>query len=301
MQESSGYGERFGERLRAKATAFVSRTLRNTDIAVTELRSDNPELGISAPLVREDAYLIGFHFVDYPVHEYFEDDRVAPVTSLRAGNTTLYDLKRSPQFTINKACHCVHFYFPRTALNIIADSAEAAQIGELRYQPGVGIDDPIMRALTSSLVPAFEAPEQASRLFIDHVTLAVGIHVAKTYGGMISAVRPPRGGLAPWQLRRAQDALAADLRGGIALADLANECGLSASHFTRAFRQSTGLSPHQWLLRHRVEMAKHLLRDRQIPLSDIALACGFGDQSHFTRVFTRLTGISPGAWRRNLD
>ena len=212
MQESSGYGERFGERLRARATAFVSRSLRNTSIAVTELRSDNPEHGISAPLVGEDAYLIGYHLVDYPIHEYFEDERAAPVTSLRVGQTTLYDLKRNPQFTINKACHCVHFYFPRSALNIIADNAEARRFDEVRYQPGVGIDDPVMRALTSSLVPAFEIPDQASRLFVDHVTLAVGIHVAKTYGGMVPQVRRPRGGLAPWQLKRAEEMLAATFR-----------------------------------------------------------------------------------------
>ena len=68
MEESSGYGNRFGNRLRAKATAFVSRSLRNTSIAVTELRSDNPEHGISSPLTREDAYLIGFNLVDYPTH-----------------------------------------------------------------------------------------------------------------------------------------------------------------------------------------------------------------------------------------
>ena len=301
MQESSGYGERFGERLRAKATAFVSRSLHNANIAVTELRSDNPEHGISAPLMREDAYLIGYHLVDYPVHEYFEDDRIAPVTSLRVGQTTLYDIKRSPQFTINKACHCVHFYFPRAALNFIADNAEAERIGELRYQPGVGIDDPVVRALTSSLVPAFEYPDQASRLFVDHVTLAVGVHVARTYGGMISQVRRSRGGLAPWQLKRAEDSLAANLEGDISLADLANDCGLSASHFARAFRQSTGLSPHQWLLRRRVDEAKGLLRERTLSLSVVALACGFGDQSHFTRVFSRLTGISPGSWRRKCD
>ncbi|TAI66740.1 AraC family transcriptional regulator [Bradyrhizobium sp. Leo170] len=301
MQKSSGYGDRFGERLRAKATAFVSRSLRNTSIAVTELRSDNPEHGISAPLVREDAYLIGYHFVDYPIHEYFEDERTTPLTSLRAGQTTLYDLKRSPQFTINKACHCVHFYFPRSALNIIADNAEARRIHELRYQPGVGVDDPIIRALTSSLVPAFEHPDQASRIFVDHVTLAVGIHVAKMYGGMVSQIRPTRGGLAPWQLKRAEETLAASLQGDISLADLANDCGISASHFARAFRQSTGLSPHQWLQQKRVDEAKVLLRERRLSLSEVALACGFADQSHFTRVFSRLTGVSPGVWRRNLD
>ena len=67
MQESSAYGDEFGKRLRAQATAFV-RSLHNTNIAVTELRSDNPEHGISAPLVREDAFLVALQLVDYPVH-----------------------------------------------------------------------------------------------------------------------------------------------------------------------------------------------------------------------------------------
>lgn len=301
MEQSSGYGDRFGSRLRAKATAFVSRSLRNTNIAVTEIRSDNPEYGVSLPLTREDAYLIGYQLVDYPIHEYFEDHRAAPVTYLRAGQTTLYDLKRNPQFTINKACHCVHFYFPRAALDLIADHAEAPRIDELRYQPGAGIDDSIVRSLVGSLMPAFENPDQASRIFVEHVTMAVGVHAAKTYGGMRSVAHPSRGGLAPWQMKRAKEALSANLEGDVSLSDLANDCGVSVSHFSRAFRQSTGLSPHQWLLLHRVDQAKALLRDRAMSLSNVALSCGFADQSHFTRVFTRITGSSPGAWRRNLD
>ena len=301
MQESSAYGERFGEALRSEATAFVSRSLRNTNVAVTELRSDNPEHGMSASLAREDAFLVGYHLVDYPVHEYFEDERATPVTALRTGQTTLYDLKRDPRFNINKAIHCVHFYFPRGALNAIADNADATRIEELRYEPGVGVDDAVMRALVASLLPAFERPEQASRLFVEHVTTAVGVHVARTYGGMQPVVRALRGGLAPWQIKRVEDTLAANLEGDVSLADLANDCGVSVSHFSRAFRQSTGLSPHQWLLRNRVEQAKALLRDRTLSLSDVALSCGFADQSHFTRVFTRLNGFSPGAWRRNLE
>ena len=301
MQESSAFGEGFGEALRSEAKAFVSRALRNTQIAVTELRAANPEHGISAQLVREDAFLVGYHLVDYPTHEYFEDERIAPVTALRVGQTTLYDLKRDPRFNINKAIHCVHFYFPRAALNFIAESSEAPRFDELRYQPGAGIDDPIIPALVTSLMPAFDKPEQASRIFVEHVTMAVGIHIAGTYGGMKPGTRSPRGGLTPWQRKRAEDTLAANLEGDVSLADLANDCGISASHFSRAFRQTTGLSPHQWLLQQRVNQAKNLLRDPSLSLSDVALACGFADQSHFTRVFNRLTGTSPGAWRRNLD
>src|SRR5262249_46241620 len=147
MQESTAFGKRFGEALRSEATAFVSRSLQNSNIAVTELRFDNPEHGISAQLAREDAYLVGYHLVDYPIHGYFEDERATPMKVLRAGQTTLYDLKRDPRFNINKSIHCVHFYFPRTALNAIADRVEAPRIKELHYRPGVGVDDNVMQAL----------------------------------------------------------------------------------------------------------------------------------------------------------
>jgi AraC-like DNA-binding protein len=301
VNESSGYGDEFGKRLRSRITGFV-RSLRNTNIAVTEiLAPENPEYGISAPLNREDAFLVALQLADYPVHQYFEDERAAPLASLRAGDTTLYDMKRSPQFIINNAIgHSVHFYLPRTALDIIADSAEAQRITELRYQPGAGVDDPTMRALVSSLLPALEKPEEANRLFVEHMTMAVGVHAAVTYGDMQPLVRPLRGGLAPWQMKRIEEALAANLKGDVSLADLASDCGLSVSHFGRAFRQSTGVSPHQWLLKQRVDQAKSLLRDRSLTLADVALSCGFSDQSHFTRVFARMTGASPGAWRRNI-
>jgi AraC family transcriptional regulator len=108
-----------------------------------------------------------------------------------------------------------------------------------------------------------------------------------------------RGGLAPWQERRVKDLIEANLSGELPLAMLAAECGLSVSHFSRAFRQSIGTSPHRWLLRRRVELAQDRLRDPKLSLSEVGLSCGFADQSHFTRVFTGLSGMSPGAWRRS--
>jgi AraC-like DNA-binding protein len=86
---------------------------------------------------------------------------------------------------------------------------------------------------------------------------------------------------------------------------------LSASYFTRAFRQSLGTAPHQWLLRLRVERAKEQLLNSDASLADIAVGCGFADQSHFTRVFAKQIGVGPRAmaalkrtradpWRRQL-
>ena len=79
---------------------------------------------------------------------------------------------------------------------------------------------------------------------------------------------------------------------------IAAEFGLSTSHFSRAFRISTGLPPHQWLLRRRVTTAKQLMTVRDLSLSEIAISAGFANQSHFTRVFSSVVGVSPGAWRR---
>jgi AraC-like DNA-binding protein len=92
----------------------------------------------------------------------------------------------------------------------------------------------------------------------------------------------------------------ARLDGDISPAELAQECGLSVSHFARAFRRSTGMAPHQWLLQRRVAKAKQAMRETDAPLVEIAVSCGFADQSHFTRVFSKAAGISPGCWRRQV-
>jgi AraC family transcriptional regulator len=84
----------------------------------------------------------------------------------------------------------------------------------------------------------------------------------------------------------------------ITIANVARDCRFTPSYFAKAFRRTTGMSPHQYLTHIRVQEAKGLLLSSTLPLADIALICGFGDQSYFTRVFSRSVGMSPGAWRR---
>ena len=299
MLEAGAYGKKFGDCLSAESvSAFVSRRLPAIPIAVTEIRADRPKVRMSDPIPAEDAYLVATQVRDYPAHEYWEDGRHLPVARLPQGSTCIYDLKRGPTFLINSPFHTVHFYFPRKALIAISGKAETSSVGELRYTPGTAVNDNVMRALTTSLLPVFEAPQRASSLFLDHIMLAAGAHVARTYGGMATTRPAIRGGLAPWQEHRAKELLMSNLEGEITLDQLAQECGLSMSHFARAFRQSAGMAPHQWLTRRRIEAAMEMLRDGLKPLAEIATACGFADQSHLTRVFSRHAGISPGAWRR---
>jgi AraC family transcriptional regulator len=300
MTASEGYGQRLAERLRAEeAHAIFTRVLRTADMAITETRCDDPAVGLSHSIQREDAYLVALTLRDFPNRQYWEDGRQMPVCDLRIGQVDFHDLKRDPVAVLDKPYHNLFFYLPRSALDAIAEDADAPRIGELNHEP-VAIDDATISSLGRAMLPALSRPDQANQLFVNHVLLALGIHVAHTYGGMRPLAPPIRGGLAAWQVKRAQEILSADLDGRVPLKEVARECHLSVSHFSRAFRRTMGAAPHSWLLTHRIEVAKAKLRDRRLSLSDVSLACGFADQSHLTRVFTRIVGVSPGAWRRAL-
>lgn len=106
------------------------------------------------------------------------------------------------------------------------------------------------------------------------------------------------GGLAPWQLRRATDMLRANIEANVPVRSVAEACRLSTSHFIRAFKVSTGVSPLQWVIALRISLSRSTLVQSDIPLVDVARMYGFSDQSHFSRVFRNVVGTSPGAWRR---
>lgn len=169
---------------------------------------------------------------------------------------------------------------------------------------GVSDFDKKLRVIAENTIRYIEDSADAegirSRLYIDQAIRTVAAQIERIGEKTGVARRPNRGGLAPWQERRAKERLMADLAEHTTVNDLAQECRMSASHFARAFRQTTGMTAHQWLTHHRVAVAKEILRDRSRELSDVALTCGFADQSHFTRVFSRAAGMPPGAWRRHL-
>jgi AraC-like DNA-binding protein len=303
LEMSSGaFGSALGERfLMEEAPTIVTRSLGKTEIVITELCGDPHQEFMSGSIPKEDAFLVGLQLKDFPAHEYWEEGRQQPTSDLKVGDSLLYDLKRDPVVRINRPFHSMHFYLPRSVLNAMADDAGVARIGELNYSPGIPVTDPTISNLGNSIRAAFEAPNQVGRLFVDHVTLAIAAHVAQAYGGMRSEKAARLRGLAQWQLKRATELLSENLDGEISLGDVAKTCELSLSHFSRAFRESTGQAPHQWLLHRRVNAAKECLRRQGLSLAEIAIACGFADQSHMTRVFTRLVGVSPGAWRRSLS
>ncbi|HEY6831551.1 MAG TPA: helix-turn-helix transcriptional regulator [Pseudolabrys sp.] len=299
MVTSEAYGDGLAKRLRvAPGPSIITRLRQNAIMAVTEIRRDDPLPATISSGQQVDAYGVMLLLRDKTAHQYWEDGRRILECGLRAGETCLYDMRRERRsYRLDERYHSLAFYLPREALNAIADDVSAPRIGDVNHKPGFGIEDATILRLGSSVLTALSRPDQANRLFVDHVTLAVGIHIAQTYGGMQPVSRIASGRLAPWQERRAKEIISANL-GGMPLADVARECRLSASHFQRAFHRTVGMPAHRWLLSRRIELAKEKLRDGRSSLSDVALACGFSDQSHLTRVFNQLVGTSPGAWRK---
>lgn len=281
-----------------RAPTLITSGFRASNLAVTEIWASDPVVEVTDTLPVEDAYMLCVQVADVIDHEIWENGRALPRRTIKAGALTPRDLKRSQAALVDQPHHTLFFYLPRIALDELALDAGARPIDEISYEPGVPVMDPIVTSLSACLRPALASPEQASRPFVEHILRALAVHVVTIYGGMAPRSKPGNGGLARWQEKRAKEMLAADLGGGTSLADIALECGLSVGQFSRSFRRSTGLPPHRWLIQLRVEAAKRFVEDPSIPLTKVALSCGFSDQSHLTRVFARYTGLTPAAWRR---
>lgn len=225
-----------------------------------------------------------------------EGNRDAP-SPVYPGDTFVFDLATTPVASFRGPYHFVRFYLPAATLDRLADDQGLPRVRGLRTTPAQ-VQDPVMQGLALSLLPVLEAPHAETTRFLDSVALAFHAHVMRSYAGALASGRRAGAGLAPWQLRRVRAFVDAHLGSDLSIADLAAECRLSPSHFARIFSASTGTSPHKWLVKRRIERAKTLLLGGVDELSQIALACGFADQSHFTRVFLRYEGQSPGRWRR---
>jgi AraC family transcriptional regulator len=162
--------------------------------------------------------------------------------------------------------------------------------------PGAPPTAPVVAKLCALLARLSSLPDFTPGLFAE---VALALRLA--YGGSRRATDVVRatGGLYPWQSDRALAYIDAHLASSFTTADLARECNMSVNHFARAFRVTHGMPPRQWVIRRRIACAKNLLVDARNSLTDVALSCGFAEQSHFTRVFTRIEGMPPGAWRRS--
>ncbi|MGL4439668.1 MAG: helix-turn-helix transcriptional regulator, partial [Bosea sp. (in: a-proteobacteria)] len=273
-------------------------TLRTPKSAISVARYKHSEESVPARVdsMSEDAFLAIFQLRSHAPHRIREDGqtRIAPC----AAQGTLHVLDLNTPFSADHETNIdsLHVHLPRAALDDLAADIGAAPIIDLKAPMPWTTQDVVIPQFQASIIEALAGAEAPSLLYSDHLIQIMARHIAYTYGGMRPGVLV-KGGLAPWQARRAREMIASSLARQVSLDDVANACGLSSSYFARAFKASTGTTPHEWLQTCRVDRARELLRHPSHSLVEIAADCGFSDQSHFTRIFKRVTGQTPGVWR----
>jgi AraC family transcriptional regulator len=209
---------------------------------------------------------------------------------------TLFDLSDLPMVEVEGRYDMLRVYLPRRRINSVAESM--ARRTDVRFRlPKPGFNDYVIENLLKIVNFTFDNPENTSQLLVDELSVLLISHLIHNYSD-ISPVERRRGGLAPWQERIAKEILSARIRNPPTIDELGQACGVSARHFIRAFRQSTGVTPHQWLMQERALSAKNLLQHSDRTLAEISAMCGYANQSHLCRAFQRSFGANPSAARR---
>ena len=245
------------------------------------------------------ALLVSISLKSLPLHSYqvWVADKLVPTRgSFLRFQSNVIDFDSEPSCWAGQAFDYVHYTMPRVELDDIAADFGFGRV--ISYRLSVVEDDLVLAQMTRSVLPFIGRSDGPSLLALDQFRLILGAHLLQRYGVLQKVGKLSKGGLAPWQKRRAEELLSENLDGRIRLMEVARECALSVSHFARSFKQSFGISTHQWLIRRRIEHAQELLRQTTTPIVDIAMQSGFGDQAAFTRTFRQVVGVSPGRWRR---
>jgi AraC family transcriptional regulator len=171
--------------------------------------------------------------------------------------------------------------------------------GEVELRPQRKFVDSRLSALVAAARAEMVAGFPSGRLFLDSVEQAMAVALVKGHAVRHRPVQIYRGGLGSARLRRIKDLVHARMGDDLSLDEMAQSIGLSTAHFARMFRQSTGETPHQFVLRQRVERAKAMLRDPDARVLAVAVACGFKTQQHFAQVFCDVSGVSPTRYRQD--
>ena len=301
--------------------------------ATSESRQDHPPAGDRRPADAEMARVLGTvpfrmaldpsgagiaHWKHDPLHDVVEpmthhvimayngsvqrmerrSGRSVAIGTFRPGVVIIIPEGSSSRWDIPKPVDVVQLYLPHTTLKRVADEADTAMSIDLLER--TAHPDPVTSRLLLSAADVVEGNEALDALFRQQLTDLLATRLLAAHSGSSTTIQPVRGGLAPKTLLRAIERLRSDSDMDVSLAALAADAGLSRFHFCRAFKESTGLSPHAWLRQHRLEQAMNMLRDTDASIVSVAAELGYASQTAFAAAFRKLTGETPSDWRRRM-
>ena len=208
-----------------------------------------------------------------------------------AGTSTQCDIEAEDDYRYN----CLQL--KTEAIN--QSISDTIDISEFDLAPQFSFRDPFIESILRQFIQEMETVSSLDRLYIDSLSNTLFVYLLQHYATRKKEIPKYKDGLSKYQLRRAISYIKSHLEQDIKLADIAKQLGMSQYYFCHLFRQSMGVSPYKYVIQQRIEQAKKLLRQPQrMSIAEIALECGFTNQSSLNRHFRNLTGTTPNAYRR---
>ncbi|TPK78126.1 AraC family transcriptional regulator [Mesorhizobium sp. B2-4-17] len=278
----------------ATAPSMSVRPVGNAHFSVTHLcrqvRAGNLQ---AIHLPAQPAYFMMLYLRDTDHCDIAAGGVETVVRCYRKASVCLVDLREGASIRLHSDLDALAFHLPYCLFNEVGSIPQAPQAMPLRCLRGSG--DRIMWNIGCALLPLFE--RQDVEAVLRPIAIAACVHLLQHYTIKAAAGEAP---LSAWQEKDAKEFMADHLQDDIAVADIAEQVGMSAADFVEAFGSTVGITPQRWLALLRVERAKECLYDRRLTIAEVAEQCGFAGESQLNEVFFDQTGITPDVWRRGL-
>ena len=242
-----------------------------------------------------DFLLVTFSRGNRQVNQFDRDEYDG---SLNSGDFFLLPAGVSAFWSWDMICNSVTFTLNPDFLSDIATTTECLNPDKIELRSILLDRDRQLEIIARSFLSEMTTNGLGGRLYTESLANLFGIHLLRHYCTTPATLRTYKGGLSDFQLKSAIDYIRSNLDAQLSLENIAAELNLSHYYFCALFKQSMGVSPWQYVIKQRVERAKELLKNRELSISEVALACGFSNQSHLNKHFRSATGIAPGSYRR---
>jgi AraC family transcriptional regulator len=280
------------------ARSLVLRSENDATLAaITYVLSPTGQPDPTNPQASEKGFTIPVHLAQPNALNWgsWVDGRYTLTPHWRRGGIGIFDLESLPRVLRDTPFRVIHFNIPRPTFNAFTEDADLPTVEHLRCEEGHL--DPVLYHLAEMIHPHLCKKNGLSALFLDHYLQMLCSHIVMAYGAPPLPHNSHKGGLAPWQKRRAIELLDHNLSGNLRLSRLARECGVSTSYFCKCFRATFGTSLHRFVVARRIERAIQLLLHSDRSIAEIAIEVGFSDQAAFSRTFSANIGAPPARWR----
>jgi AraC family transcriptional regulator len=225
------------------------------------------------------------------------DGQSKTIDALPVGDIGIYPANLRRTFQSYQEAEYIQLYLEPTLLTEVG--SELCPNSDIKLVTQLAPSfDPLIYQMAIALKTSLEVDGTSSKLYADAMTNALAVHLLSRYSTSKPSLPQPSSGLSKKQLKQVVDYIHEYLNRDVSLAELANVVQLSSYYFTRLFKQSIGIAPHQYHIRCRVDRAKQLLREKQLSLAEIACAVGFASQGHLNYHFKRVVGVTPTAFLR---